>query len=122
MVAHLVHRDAKGQLAVVAVLLDSGRPNPLLSATWRNLPRDKGHEFTSSHVTVNPAQLLPSGRKYYTFRGSLTTPPCSEHVRWFVLKSPASISTEQLAIFGKHYPSNARPVQPLNGRVVLSDS
>jgi carbonic anhydrase len=70
-------------------------------------------------VQVNAADLLPTKRAaYYAFTGSLTTPPCSEGVTWFVLKTPTSISKTEVARFGQLYPMNARPTQPLNGREI----
>lgn len=117
MVAHLVHRDAAGKLAVVAVLLDKGGANPAIKTIWSNLPREKEKE-TSADATVDAAALLPADRGYYTFTGSLTTPPCSEEVRWFVLKSPVRLEQSQVMAFGKLYPMNARPTQPLNGRTI----
>jgi carbonic anhydrase len=120
MVAHLVHRNAQGQLAVVAVLLGSGQPNALLSTLWRDLPHAQGHEASPPHVLINAAALLPQSRGYFTYSGSLTTPPCSQGVRWFVLKSPMTISAKQISVFTRHYRGNARPIQPLNGRIVLS--
>jgi carbonic anhydrase len=120
MVAHLVHRDATGHLAVVAIPLRSGTPNSLIAKLWRNLPKRQGHEVVAKGISINAAQLLPASRGYYTFQGSLTTPPCAEGVRWFVLKTPVNISTGEVTAFGKLYPSNARPVQPLNGREILS--
>ena len=69
-------------------------------------------------IKINAADLLPRNRAYYTFAGSLTTPPCSEGVTWFVLKNPTSISADEIARFARSYPMNARPVQPLNGREV----
>jgi carbonic anhydrase len=62
--------------------------------------------------------LLPSDQNYYTFDGSLTIPPCSEGVKWFVMKTPVELSPAQIAAFARLYPDNARPVQPLNGRKV----
>jgi carbonic anhydrase len=118
MSLHLVHADAAGQLAVVGVLLDSGRENPLLRELWNDLPREKEKEERREDVTINAADLLPAGRGYYTFEGSLTTPPCSENVTWFVLKEPVSVSAEEIARFEKLYRNDARPVQPLNDRVV----
>jgi carbonic anhydrase len=118
MVVHLVHKDAEGKLAVVAVLLQTGRANPLLAVLWNNLPKHKGLEVVAEGVEINPHELVPRDRAYYTFSGSLTTPPCSEGVTWYVLKNPATLSTGELARFGKAYAMNARPLQPLNGRVV----
>jgi len=119
MVAHLVHKDADGKLAVVAVLLTkSDTPNSLIKALWDNLPKKKEVETPVDKVTINATDLLPASRAYYTFSGSLTTPPCSEGVTWFVLKSPTVMSADEIERFGKSYPMNARPVQPLNGREI----
>ena len=120
MVAHLVHKDAAGKLAVVAVPLKKGSENPLIETLWKNLPKEKEREQEAAGVTINVADLLPAKRGYYAFEGSLTTPPCSEGVRWMVLKDSSPISAGELAAFGKLYPMNARPVQPLNGREVMS--
>lgn len=117
MVVHLVHKAADGKLAVVAVLFDQGQMNPMIDLIWKNLPREKEKEAVID-ATVDAAQLLPADKGYFTFERSLTTPPCSEHVRWFVLKNPVTISDAELAAFGKRYPMNARPTQPLNGRTV----
>ena len=116
MVAHLVHKNAEGKLAVVAVLLDKGGGSEVIDAIWKNLPKEKEKEVAVANVTIDVSKLLPANRGYYAFEGSLTTPPCSEEVRWLVLKSPVKIGTEQVAAFGKLYPMNARPTQPLNGR------
>jgi carbonic anhydrase len=86
MVAHLVHKGADGKLAVVAVLLDKGGANPTIDTIWKNLPKEKRRKI-SVDATVDAAKLLPRDKGYYTFQGSLTTPPCSEEVRWFVLKT-----------------------------------
>lgn len=117
MVAHLVHKSADGKLAVIAVLLDKGGDNPTISEIWKNLPKEKEKEISVT-ATVDVAALLPRSRGYYTFPGSLTTPPCSEGVRWFVLKTPVKIAESEVATFGKRYPMNARPTQPLNGRAL----
>ena len=117
MVAHLVHKGGDGALAVVAVLLDKGQDNPVLRAIWSNLPKQKEKEVAAS-ATIDAAALLPADKGYYTFQGSLTTPPCSEGVRWFVLKTPMTLAASELTAFAKLYPMNARPTQPLNGRAV----
>ena len=118
MVAHLVHKNAEGKLAVVAVLLDKGGGSEVIDAIWKNLPKEKEKEVAVANVTIDVSKLLPANRGYYAFEGSLTTPPCSEEVRWLVLKSPVKIGTEQVAAFGKLYAMNARPTQPLNGRAI----
>jgi len=118
MVAHLVHKNAEGKLAVVAVLLDKGANSEVIDAIWKNLPKEKEKEAVVANVTIDASKLLPAKRGYYAFEGSLTTPPCSEEVRWLVLKTPVKIGAEQVAAFGKLYPMNARPTQPLNGRAL----
>jgi carbonic anhydrase len=119
MVAHLVHASREGALAVVAVLLDAGAANPVIATVWQHLPAHEGPELKLDDVQIDVMGLLPQDRRYYTFSGSLTTPPCSENVTWFVLKTPESISQGQADAFGKIYESNARPIQPLYGRTVL---
>ena len=118
MSVHLVHADAAGQLAVVAILLENGPEQPLIRELWKDLPTQKGKEVIRADVQVDASQLLPSDHGYYTFEGSLTTPPCSEPVTWYVLKQPVSVSGEEVTRFSKLYRDNARPVQPLNDRVV----
>ena len=117
MVAHLVHKDADGRLAVVAVLLERGRDQPLVQTVWNNLPLEKGEPLPApGQMDLN--QLLPEDRGYYTYMGSLTTPPCSEGVLWMVMRQPVQLSANQLNIFGRLYPMNARPVQPGSGRLI----
>jgi len=121
MVVHLVHRDAEGSLPVVAVPIRSGGSNSMVETLWRNLPRQKGHELSPAGVTIDPSLLLPADRAYFTYVGSLTTPPCTEGVRWFVLRSPASLSPAEISTFAKLYPANARPVQPVHGRQIVTN-
>jgi carbonic anhydrase len=118
MVAHLVHKNSAGQLAVVAVLLSKGAANSLVEKLWRYLPVAPGKEVNPQSETIDATDLLPSARGYYTFTGSLTTPPCSEGVTWFVLKAPTQVSGGEVLTFARRYPHNARPVQPLDGRVI----
>lgn len=118
MVAHLVHQSKSGKLAVVAVLMDAGKEQPLIRTLWTHLPLEKNTPVTRADVHIDPARILPANRGYYTFLGSLTTPPCSEGVLWLVLKNPVQVSKEQLAGFATVYRSNVRPVQPVNGRVI----
>jgi carbonic anhydrase len=118
MVAHLVHADAEGHLGVVAVLLEHGKDNALIRELWKHIPKEKEREALLEAVKINVADLLPKDRGYYTFEGSLTSPPCSEGVTWFVLKQRMPISADEVARFSKIYPHNARPAQPLHERVV----
>ncbi|HWC19092.1 MAG TPA: carbonic anhydrase family protein, partial [Terriglobales bacterium] len=92
--------------------------NPVIQKLWEYLPSAKGSERTVVGMRVNAANLLPHSFGYYTFEGSLTTPPCSEGVTWFVLKNPREVSPAQVTTFSKLYPNNARPTQPLNGRII----
>lgn len=118
MEIHLVHADSDGHLAVVAVLLKKGSANPVIQRLWDNLPKTGGKEESVSGVEVNAAALLPRPLGYYSFEGSLTTPPCSEGVTWIVLKTPLEVSGDQVGAFAKLYPHNARPIQPSNGRSI----
>ena len=119
MTMHLVHADDDGRLAVVAVLLRQGEDSPLVRELWKDLPKEKEKEESFDNVQIDLSQILPPDRGYYTFPGSLTTPPCSENVRWFVLKHPATLSAEEIRQFSQLYRDDARPTQPLYGRVVL---
>ncbi|MGH9725409.1 MAG: carbonic anhydrase family protein, partial [Candidatus Acidiferrales bacterium] len=86
---------------------------------WDHLPREMGKEVKVKKVVFNLEDLLPADRGYFTFAGSLTTPPCTENVTWYVLKQPVEVSPAQIAAFAKLYPDNARPLQPANGREIL---
>jgi len=119
MVVHLVHADQEGKLAVVAVLLQKGNDNPVVHELWSDLPKEKEKEEFLDNVQIDVAGLLPGNRGYYTFPGSLTTPPCSEGVTWFVLKHPVTISPAEIEQFSRLYRHDARPTQPLYDRVVL---
>jgi len=118
MVAHLVHRNANGELAVVAVLIRKGASNAFLGPVFEHFPAQGTAEASVTGATLNLGEFLPQQRGYYTFDGSLTTPPCTEHVRWFVLKTAVQASAAQLQQFAARYPRDARPVQPLNDRTV----
>lgn len=117
MSMHLVHRDPEGRLAVVAVLLEQGPAHPAVQLVWNSLPLERQQE-QAAPLPLDLNLLLPQDRRYFTYMGSLTTPPCSEGVLWMVLKQPVSLSPQQLAVFARLYPMNARPVQPLAGRLI----
>jgi len=118
MEAHFVHADAEGNLAVVAVLFRAGKHNAELEKAWAQMPGNAG-ESRELSTPVNANALLPRYRTYYRFDGSLTTPPCTEGVKWFVMAHAETASPEQLERFTHtmHHPNN-RPVQPLNSRLV----
>jgi carbonic anhydrase len=119
MDVQLVHKANDGKIAVIVVLLDQGKENALIKTIWSNLPQTKDKESVVPEVQINAFGLLPQNKEYYTFKGSLTAPPCTEGVSWYVLKTPGELSADQVARFGKIYPMNARPVQPLNDRDIL---
>jgi carbonic anhydrase len=118
MEVHLMHEASDGKVAGVTVLLQSGKSNAAIQRIWEHMPKTEGKEEAIAGVEVNPAGLLPRTLVYYTYMGSLTAPPCTEGVTWFVLKTPMEISAEQINAFAKLYPHNVRPIQPLNGRAV----
>ena len=119
MVVHLVHADQEGNLAVVAVLLQKGADNQLAHELWNALPAEKEKEVVHEDIQIDVNGILPAEKGYYTFQGSLTTPPCSEGVTWFVLKQPVTVSAEGIAQFELLYRHDARPTQPVYDRVVL---
>jgi len=118
--AHFVHRSEDGELAVVTVLFEEGAANPELQRLWDYMPLDANDSMRSAEgVTFNPLSMLPVNReKYLQYIGSLTTPPCTEGVVWIVLRQPVTASQEQIALFRKMVGMNARPVQPVNGRLI----
>jgi carbonic anhydrase len=121
MEAHLVHEAANGDLAVVGVMIVEGPENRTLAQAWERMPA-----VGESHVLPVPVSaegLLPAGRGYLRYEGSLTTPPCTEGVRWVVLAEPVTASRQQIDAFAHalHHPNN-RPPQPLNGRAILREA
>lgn len=115
---HLVHADKDGNLAVVAVMFDLGAANPAVGAAWGQMPKAEGKAALPAKVSAS--SLLPADRDYFRYNGSLTTPPCSEGVRWVVMKKPMTISKEQLEAFKTTLGfDNNRPVQAVNARPVL---
>ncbi|MDE2092322.1 MAG: carbonic anhydrase family protein [Burkholderiales bacterium] len=117
MVVHLVHRDSEGRIAIVAVLLERGSALKVVQNVWNNLPLEQRVALAAPGM-LNPNELLPTERSYYTYMGSRTTPPCTEGVLWMVMKTPVPISAEQIAVFAHLYPMNARPIQPAGGRLI----
>jgi carbonic anhydrase len=115
---HLVHRSAEGDLAVIGILLTSGTENPAYAPVLQNLPQQAGDPATVAGASVDASQLLPAQRSYWRYAGSLTTPPCSEGVKWFVMSRPVELSDAQIAAFTSIYPNNSRPLQPLLARMV----
>ncbi len=121
MEMHLVHAAADGTLAVVGVLIEPGAFNSSLEPIWDVMPHTAGDEVVMETV-VDVYELLPQDRRTYRYPGSLTTPPCSEGVKWNLMKTPISVSSGQVDAFKDLYFFNARYTQPLNGRVILEDA
>jgi carbonic anhydrase len=117
MSIHLIHKSADGKLAIVAVRLieDQNAPNATLATLWEHLPTVKGKTDKVTDM-VNAGGLLPTDRGYWTYEGSLTTPPCTEGVRWFVMEQQVTLSRDQLRAFAGLYKMNTRPMQDPHGR------
>jgi carbonic anhydrase len=118
MVVHLVHKDYDNSLAVIAVLMEKGSEHPVIQTLWNYMPLEVGMESAPPNVSIDLSKLLPERREYFTYMGSLTTPPCTENVLWMVFKNPVQVSPEQIGIFSRLYPNNARPVQPAGDRLI----
>ncbi|MDP2070911.1 carbonic anhydrase [Methylotenera sp.] len=117
--AHFVHADSKGNLAVIGVMYTEGKANAALAKLWEQLPNEAGEPIELKNRVI-PSDLIPENRGYYRFSGSLTTPPCSEGVRWLLIKTPLTASKEQIEAFKRAVNhDNNRPVQPLNGRLIV---
>ena len=117
MEVHFVHQAAEGDLAVIGVFMDAGEAHLALQAIWDAIPG--AEEPPVALAGFDPSALLPEGRSYSRYAGSLTTPPCSEVVSWVVMGEPISVSQAQVEAFMALYPMNARPVQPLHRRFIL---
>ena len=118
MEAHFVHRAEGGSLAVIGVLMKTGKPNAAFSRIVSTMPVTEG-PAVEADARINPDALLPARRGYYRYPGSLTTPPCAEIVEWLLLTDPIQVAEADVASFTKLYPMNARPVQKDNRRYVL---
>ncbi|GAA4642785.1 carbonic anhydrase [Pontixanthobacter gangjinensis] len=120
MVAHFVHADATGKLAVLGVLFEIGDANAELAKIIEAAPATKADPRAVSDVTLDPNGMLPDDLDVFRFQGSLTTPPCSEGVNWHVAKDTVTMSEDQLRSLGGIMGNNARPVQDLNGRLLVA--
>lgn len=119
MEVHLAHRnEATGALAYVAVLVEEGAENAFLASFTGHLPAQPNETYDSPDAIYNPADLLPADRGYFTYKGSLTAPPCTENVTWIVLEHPVQATLSQINKFGQIVRPNNRPLQQLNGRVI----
>ncbi|MBK6427845.1 MAG: carbonic anhydrase family protein [Blastocatellia bacterium] len=104
------------------MLIKQGRPTKAFDPIWANLPNKRGVEAHLEDVTIDVELLMPRNRSAYRYEGSLTTPPCSEGVKWIVLKEPVQMSEAQIKGFRSILWKNNRPVQPLNGRRLIVEN
>ena len=134
MSVHLVHQHFDGSKVIVAVMLSSSpkllgaakkswwdsapKENPLFQIILNNVPLVKNQVASPRDVAINPNQLLPEDRTYFTYMGSLTEPPCTEGVTWIVMKNPVLVSAQQVHSFGQIYNNNARPLQIKGDRII----
>ena len=119
MSVQFLHKSADGQMAIVAVRLAENQdaPNAVLATLFSQLPRKSGDTVKIADP-VNPGGFLPADRAYWTYMGSLTTPPCTEGVRWFVFQQPVTLSRTQLRTYGALFRMNTRPLQDAHGREI----
>ena len=122
MEMHLVHQGANGALAVLGVMIEQGEHNAALDPFWDQLPDQAGTERHFEHITVDIDDLLPENHNAYRYEGSLTTPPCSEGVKWLVAVEPIELSAQQVRVFTDIIGQNNRPVQELGDRTVSAGS
>lgn len=120
MEIQLVHEDAFGRMVIVSVLGERVRQNPSLRGVFNTISNLRAEPWTIMGVTFNAAEMLPPDLSYYSYMGSLTTPPCTEGVRWIILQTPIGFSRAQLTAFEERFGLNTRPVQRLNGREVVA--
>ena len=118
MEMHIVHRDSSGNLAVIGVVFEEGPESAFLNNFIGNIPTQADSAYTDFGTTINAWDALPADKSYYTYSGSLTTPPCSESVSWFVMKNHVTASAAQIAAFEAVEHQNFRPTQSLNGRII----
>ncbi len=119
MEAHLVHADENGKLAVVGVMFEDGAANPFVEELWKYMPALANSTMNVSNESINVMNMLPVNKDYYSWEGSLTTPPCTEGVKWMLLKEPVTISEDQVKKLQMvMHGGNNRPVQPLYGRTI----
>jgi carbonic anhydrase len=118
MEVHFVHRTGAGALGVIGVLMTAGKANPAFAKIVQTMPTSEG-PAVKADAGIDPNVFLPARRNYYSYAGSLTTPPCAETVAWMLLAEPIQVAEADIAAFAKLYPMNARPVQKDFRRFVL---
>ena len=121
MEMHLVHKGADGEVAVVGVMIEAGEENAALEVLWQNLPTVE-NRANRTQMQIDVGAVLPADHDYLHYTGSFTTPPCTEDVRWMMMRQPIQLSKAQIAAFRAIINNNNRPVQPLNGRAIESSN
>ncbi|MGM0877554.1 MAG: carbonic anhydrase [Bacillota bacterium] len=119
MELHLVHKDRDGKLAVLGVMIQEGSKNDKLASIWDVLPKEETEKDISLKEPIDIQALLPQEQTSSYYNGSLTTPPCTEEVKWVIFEQPIEMSKEQIQAFQQIFPDNHRPVQPLNEREII---
>ncbi|NVJ98717.1 MAG: carbonic anhydrase family protein [Alphaproteobacteria bacterium] len=119
MSIQFTHRSLTGELAVVSVLVREGKANVAAAELLPNLPVEPGQTMNLPNVLINARDFMPADHSYYRYMGSLSHPPCTEGVNWYVMKTPIEFSAEQIAAIKGITGENARPTQPRNNRIIL---
>jgi carbonic anhydrase len=118
MALQLVHLSPEVNFLIVEVPVVVGRENPVIKTLWERIPFP-GKEVEIPNIKINVTDLIPAEHGYYRFPGSLTAPICNEPVQWYLMKNPIEMSEAQINQYRKYYHNTARPLQPLNGRLLV---
>ncbi|MFD1446804.1 carbonic anhydrase [Oceanobacillus profundus] len=121
MELHLVHNDANGNLAVLGLMIKEGRENENLASVWNALPKEETEKDIPVKEPIDLQALLPQDQTSFHYNGSLTTPPCTEEVKWMIFEQPIEMSNVQIQAFQDIFPANHRPVQSLNEREIIKN-
>jgi len=119
MEIHFVHKSSSGEVAVVAAMVHADSKDPIDVPIYKELPKQVGETVVADQATRNPVDFIPKDHSYLRYIGSFTTPPCTEGIRWIMMKNPISITPTVLAEFKELIGGNNRPVQMLNDRQVF---
>lgn len=118
--AQFVHQSEDNELAIIAILYVPGKPNSTISRLWEKLPVEQGKSERLGAYELKTIEIKDELKHYYYINGSLTTPPCTEGVRWIIMKQPYTVSRQQVEKLQQALGQpNNRPVQPLNARVIM---
>lgn len=121
MELHLIHSDNNGNLAVLGVMIEEGRENKILASIWDILPKGENEKVISEKYLIHLQDLLPQNQVSFHYSGSLTTPPCTEKVKWIVFEQPIEMSKVQIQAFKQIFLDNHRPIQTLNEREIIKN-